>query len=120
MSKALLITRPNYDSATNYLYHWSKKVITEAVKKQIPVYDLNGEKANKSNFQSFLRSKRPRFLFLNGHTVDEANQRSKQAMIKNFRKMISSDSTFEERFTARWLWSNIRSQVLWGNKDTRL
>ena len=215
MNKSLLVTRPNYDSATNYLYHWSLAVIDEAKRKQVPVYDVRGEKATKATFTSYLRSKRPGFLFLNGHgdafcitgqnndvllddtvekslvsgsiiyarscdsgrllgntlvkrgvtafigyarmfivgttrskitkplkdelaklflepsnlipttilkghTVGKAHERSKQEMIKNFRKMISSASTFEERYAARWLWSDIRSQVLLGDQNASL
>ena len=212
MNKSLLVTRPNHDSATNYLYYWSDTVIDEAKKKQIPVYDLKGKKAVKTTFISYLRSKHPGFLFLNGHgdavsvtgqnndilldetveknlifgsiiyarscdsgkilgkvlvrygaaafigyarkflvgttpskitkpledrmarlflepsnlipttiikghTVGEAHERAKQEMVKNFRKMISSISSFEERYAARWLWSDIRSQVLLGNQN---
>lgn len=215
MNKSLLVTRPNHDPATHYLYHWSETVIDEAKKKQIPVYDLRGEKAKRTTFLSFLRSKRPGFIFLNGHgdavsvagqndevlldettdnnlikyslmyarscdsgrtlgnslvqhgavafigyarkflvgtirskitkpredplaklflgpsnlipttilkghTVGEAHQRSKQAMLKNFWKMISSAGSFEERFAARWLWSDIRSQIVLGDQNASL
>lgn len=57
---------------------------------------------------------------LKGHTVGEAHERAKQEMIKNFRKMISSASTFEERYAARWLWSDIRSQVIIGDHNASL
>lgn len=212
MNKSLLVTRPNYDSATHYLYHWTEPVINEAKKKQIPVYDLKDAKAKRSIFLSFLKSKCPGLIFLNGHgnatcvagqndevildktvhasvlsdsivyarscdsgkilgnmlvqrgvlafigyvrkfivgttrskitkpledplaklflepsnlipttilkghTAGEADRRSKAAMLKNFQKMVSSVGSFEERFAARWLWSNIRSQVLIGDKN---
>lgn len=215
MNKSLLVTRPIHDSATNYLYHWSLVVIDEAKRKQVPVYDVKGEKATRATFISYLRSKHPGFLFLNGHgdaacvtghnnevllddsveqglvfgsiiyarscdsgrllghkliqrgvaafigyarkflvgttrskvtkpledrlaklflepsnlipttilkghTVLDAHERAKQEMIKNFRKMISSVSTFEEQYAARWLWSDIRSQVLLGDEKTSL
>lgn len=215
MSKSLLITRPNHDSTTNYLYFWSEAIVAEAKRKQIPTFDLKGEKAKKTTFLSFLRSKLPRFLCLNGHgdassitgqdnevildktidsglisqriiyarscdsakilgptiirqgaaafigytrkfiigtmlskitkpledklaalflepvnlipttilkghSVSEAEYRARQEMIKNFRKMISSKSTYEERYAARWLWSNIRSQILLGDKEARI
>ncbi len=215
MNKSLLVTRPNHDSATNYLYHWSLIVMGEAKRKQIPVYDVKGNKVTRTTFISYLRLKRPGFLFLNGHgdavsvagqnndvlldeTVDdglvvgsimyarscdsarllgkklvqrgvaafigyarkflvgttrskitkpledglaklflepsnlipttilkghtagEAHERAKQEMIKNFRKMMSSASTFEERYAARWLWSDIRSQVIIGDHNASL
>ena len=53
---------------------------------------------------------------IKGHSVGEANSRSKEAMYRNFKIMIASTSTFEERFLARWLWSNIQSQVVLGSK----
>ena len=54
---------------------------------------------------------------IKGHPAREANKRSKDAMYKNFRKMISSRATYEERFAARWLWSNINSQVVLGDPN---
>ena len=52
---------------------------------------------------------------IKGHSTQEAHRRSKDAMIKNFRKMISSTASYEERYAARWLWSNINCQVLLGD-----
>lgn len=215
MNKSLLVTRPSYDSATHYLYHWTEPVIAEAKRKHILVYDLKGERAKRSTFLSFLKSKHPGFIFLNGHgdalhvgghddevildgkigagmlshcimyarscdsgkvlgdtlvdrgvlafigytrkfivgttrskitkplddqlaklflepsnliattilkghTVGEADRRSKQEMLKNFGKMISSAGSFEEHFAARWLWSDIRSQVVIGDHKASL
>ena len=215
MNKLLLVTRPNHDPATDYLYHWSELVIDEAKRKHIPVYDLSGNKATKITFLSYLRSKHPGLLFLNGHgdaqtvtgqnyevlldetvnkefvtdtiiyarscdsgkilgstliqrgvlafigytrkfivgttrskttkpledrlaklflepsnlipttilkghSAGEADRRSKHEMLKNFQKMISSAGSFEERFAARWLWSDIRSQVVIGDQNASL
>lgn len=55
-----------------------------------------------------------------GHTVLEANTRSKGAMYKNFRKMISGAATFEELHAAQWLWSNLKGQVLLGDPDAKM
>jgi len=49
------------------------------------------------------------------HTVTEANQRSKSAMIRNLKSMVSSEATFEERYAAPAMWSNINSQVVLGD-----
>jgi len=213
MSKSLLVTRPNHDEPTNYLYHWSQSVIDETKRKQIPVYDLFGKKAIRTTFISYMQSRHPRLLFFNGHGDAEhilgwdndillkatdsnlisqaivfarncdsartlgptlvrkgiaafigytrkfvfftikakvskpledklarlflgpsnlipttiikghsarvAYDRSRQEMIKNFRKMIKSTASFEERYASRWLWSDIRSQVLLGDKNAR-
>jgi len=215
MNNSLLVTRPNHDSATNYLYHWTEPVIDEAKRKHIPLYDLKEDKATKKIFLSYLQSKRPGFLFLNGHgdaqtvtgqnydvlldktvnkdfifdtiiyarscdsgkilgntlvqhgvsafigytrkfivgttrsnitkplndplaklflepsnlipttilkghTAGVADRRSKQEMLKNFQKMISSAGSFEERYAARWLWSDIRSQVVIGDQNASI
>ncbi|MCX6792299.1 MAG: hypothetical protein NT149_04655 [Candidatus Gottesmanbacteria bacterium] len=215
MNKSLLVTRPNYDSATHYLYRWTEPVIAEAKRKHIPVYDLKEDKATKKTFLSYVQSKHPGFLFLNGHgdafsvgghddevildkkidtgalldcimyarscdsgkvlgntlvgrgvlafigytrkfivgttrskitkpledqlaklflepsnliattilkghSAGEADRRSKQAMLKKFGKMISSIGSFEERFAARWLWSDIRSQVVIGDHNASI
>ena len=211
MSKSLLVTRPNYDQTTNYLYYWSTPVIKEAKRRGIDVYDLSGKKANKVNFDSYLKAQKPRLLFLNGHgnektitghdfepileseknepvektiiyarsceaalflgrkliedgaeafigyfrkfifgytpskitrpledslaelflepsnlvvigivkghSLKEVHERSKKAMRENFKKMISTTATYEEKYAARWLWGNMNSQVLYGKED---
>lgn len=67
IQKTLLITRPNHDATTDYLWHWTAPVIEFANRKNIVVLDLSGEKANKKNFWSYISSKLPSFLFINGH-----------------------------------------------------
>lgn len=57
---------------------------------------------------------------LKGHSVEEAQNRSKTAMNKNFRRMISSVASDEEKYAARWLWSNINSQVMFGDEKAAL
>ncbi len=215
MNKSILLTRPDHDTATNYLCVWSEYVLKEAFKKHITVYDLKGAKATKINFDSYLKAKEPGFLFLNGHgnaktvtgfnnepllepnsdkklvkdtiiyarscdagqilgnklvkegvrvfigyrrkflcaylpskiskpledplvkffllpsnlipttilkghSAKIAHERSIIAMQKNFRKMISSVASPEERFAAKWLYGNIKGQVLFGDKDASI
>lgn len=211
MSKSLLVTRPNYDETTNYLYFWSGLVIKEARKHGFDIYDLFGKKATKKNFDSYLKSQKPDVLFLNGHgdektitghdsepilesekkgpvnkaiiyarscdaasvlgkkliadgarafigylrkfifgytlskiskpledslaklflepsnlvvtaiikghNAQTAHEHSKKVMFENFKKMISTTATYEEKYAARWLWGNINSQVLYGEKS---
>jgi hypothetical protein len=214
MGKSLLITRPNHDHPTNYLYIWSEAVIKEAEEKRFDVYDLSGKKANKKTFDSYVKLQKPGIIFLNGHgdgnsitgydneillkvgdskildenivysrsceaainlgkelvskgarafvgyfrkfnvgytpskifkpledslarlflepsnllvttiikghDVNTANKRSKDAMFKNFIKMISTTATHEERFAASWLWGNIKSQTIYGDTKARV
>jgi len=71
MNKSILITRPNHDLATTYLYWWSKKVIDECQEKEIKYFDLKGKKASKKNFDSYLKRNNPSFIFINGHGSEE-------------------------------------------------
>ncbi len=52
---------------------------------------------------------------IKGHTAEEAHRRSLDAMQRNFRKMISTAASYEERYAARWLWGNMSNQVLCGD-----
>jgi len=70
MSQVLLVTRPNYDAATTYLFHWSKLVLQLAKKKGNQVVDLPASKANKADLLGRLQKINPKFIFLNGHGND--------------------------------------------------
>lgn len=54
---------------------------------------------------------------IKGNSTLEAHRRSCDAMSKNFRRMLSSIASFEERHAAPWLWSNMNSQVLIGDQS---
>lgn len=67
MNNAILITRPNHDPITTYLFYWSTIVVKEAIKRGVKVLDLRGEKANKKMFVSYIRRNKPILVFFNGH-----------------------------------------------------
>jgi hypothetical protein len=67
MKKSLLITRPDHEIVTKYCCAWSEAVKELALSKGMDVYDLKGKKANKKDFDSYMRSKNPSLIFLNGH-----------------------------------------------------
>ena len=71
MSKSLLITRPNYEITTRYLYVWNKEVIKEAKNRGIGVMDLRREKANKKEFTGRMIKVNPALVLLNGHGGNE-------------------------------------------------
>ncbi|NCO89100.1 hypothetical protein CO083_06075 [Candidatus Roizmanbacteria bacterium CG_4_9_14_0_8_um_filter_34_12] len=71
MNKSILITRPNHDLATTYLYWWSKKIIDKCLEKKIKYFDLKGKKASKKNFDSYLKKNNPSFIFINGHGSED-------------------------------------------------
>lgn len=68
----LLVTRPNHDNATNYLYFWSREVIDEANRRKVGVLDLSGKKANRKDFLSYVKKHNPRIFFFNGHGSETA------------------------------------------------
>ncbi len=210
----ILITRPNHDEATNYLYFWTSSVIKEITKKGVVVYDLSSKKATQKNFLSYLRND-PDFVFFNGHgskevitgqdneilvdttstsllsktkivyaracqagkvlgqclvntgtkafigytnnfvflrikrfithplddflarlflepsnliattivkghSANEANNRSLNAMKKNLQFTLSSVASVEEQAAASYLWSNINCQVIYGDVETKI
>ncbi len=57
---------------------------------------------------------------LKGHSVVEAYQRSQTEMRRNFQKMLISSESFESRLMAPYLWSNITSQIIIGDKEARI
>jgi len=56
---------------------------------------------------------------MKGNTVAEAHKRSKTQMLKDFRKMLSSEATDDERWAARWVFANMSNQVLLGDPNAR-
>lgn len=67
-----LITRPNYDIVTSYLFHWSKKILNFASKNSINFIDIKEDKVNKENVESYLKKQNPRLIFFNGHGDDNS------------------------------------------------
>jgi hypothetical protein len=57
---------------------------------------------------------------IKGHTSIEADLRSKEAMSKNLKHMISSEADLEERYAAPAMWSNINSQIILGDKNAKI
>jgi hypothetical protein len=67
MSRAILLTRPNHDTTTRYLFYWAQRIIAEAESKGIQLLDLRGGRANKKEFESIIKSKNPSLVLLYGH-----------------------------------------------------
>lgn len=55
-----------------------------------------------------------------GNTVYDASRKSLSSMKSNFSRMLSSTATFEERYFSYFLWSNIKNQVVIGEKMTTI
>jgi len=71
MRKLFLITRPQYDPTTHYLFHWSQKVIDFARKRDIEIIDLRGKRANKKELTSVILKRCPRLVLFNGHGSED-------------------------------------------------
>lgn len=68
MTKQFLITRPMHDKETSYLYSFSKAIVRIVKEdKNIHLTELEGEKANRYDFESAMRSSCPTLAYLNGH-----------------------------------------------------
>lgn len=66
----MLITRPNHDPATNYLYFWSQELIYQAKKRNKKVVDLAKKRANAKEFNSVVKKIQPPLVVFNGHGDD--------------------------------------------------
>jgi len=69
MNSTLLLTRPNYDIATNYLYFWSDDIIKYTY--GFKILDLRGNKANYNDFTSYMNKHKPSVVVFNGHGSDK-------------------------------------------------
>lgn len=54
---------------------------------------------------------------IKGHTAVDAHNRSRRAMGKAVRKLLSSEASTEERLFASMLWSNMQGQILLGDPE---
>lgn len=71
MNRAILITRPDHDLITTYLFYWSTFVLQEAEKRGIKALDLRGKKANSKTFVSYIKKHEPILVFFNGHGSED-------------------------------------------------
>src|SRR3989338_11612523 len=68
MSKRrFLITFPNDDVTTYYLFIWEKSVLDYASKKGIDFTKFEGKEAIRPTIEKFLSKVNPRFVIFNGH-----------------------------------------------------
>ena len=90
MSNSILVTRPNYDITTNYLYYWTEQIISFSQKRNITTYDLYGAKATRTNLESYNTKRRPKTIFLNGHgSSDVITGQDDEEIINNADKDLS-------------------------------
>lgn len=62
-----LITRPNHDKVTSYLFAWGKKIIEDSDLSKIQFLDLSAENATNKKVESYLKKQNPKIVLFNGH-----------------------------------------------------
>lgn len=72
MKKTLLVTRPNYDDATSYLFYYAKQIIDFAAEKNIKFLDLARPRLTKQNFSDLISKQDPLLVFFNAHGDESA------------------------------------------------
>lgn len=83
MRKLLLITRPQYEPTTHYLFHWNQKVIDFAKKRDIDIIDLQRERANRKEFTNIVVKRSPRLILFNGHgSGDSISGQDNEILVK--------------------------------------
>lgn len=81
--KSLLITRPDHDDTTHYLYYWHNKTIEVAKSKNVKVLDLSKKRANKKEVNGMLSKQKPSLVIFNGHgNKDEVTGYNNESLIK--------------------------------------
>lgn len=69
----LLITRPRYDPATHYLFHWSGIILERARRRgDAKIKSLDKDKVVKRTFQSYLLRQPVDIVIINGHGSAES------------------------------------------------
>lgn len=124
-NKKILITRPDHDPTTAYLFAWTEPIIDLVSKSQVfGLIDLAKEQANKNNFLDALKKEKPVFIFLNGHgsgtTVAGYNNEPLVVMGNNedlFKdKVVYALACKSGRTLGRWLVGN-GTKVYLGYED---
>ena len=67
MNKGIIITLPKWDNVTEYLSQFSNQIIKEADARGVKYKPLEGEYANKINFEKVLKGLDYNFAVFNGH-----------------------------------------------------
>lgn len=67
MTKTVLITRPNHEITTSYLFYWSEKIIQACNQSGDKLIDLRGKRANKKEVESIAQKTKPNLFIFNGH-----------------------------------------------------
>jgi len=67
MNRILLVTRPDYDKATEYLKYYASLIIDDASRSGLKLKDFQGNNANRKEVIKFIEKQDPALIFINGH-----------------------------------------------------
>lgn len=87
MNKPILITSPRYDDGTEYLSAYASEIIKE-FDEDFSIKNFEKTEANKINVESYIKSKNPKFLFLNGHGNQSEIYGHKEEVILSLNNII--------------------------------
>lgn len=82
MEKGLIITLPNYDDTTEYLFQFSKQIKKEAENKGIDLKSLEGKKATRKEFEKIVKKLDYKMLVFNGHGSEDGIKGHKEEIVK--------------------------------------
>ena len=138
----MIITRPNHDFATKYLFRWSQTVITLAKKRKILVIDLKGRRVSRVELTKSVKKNAADFIFINGHGNDDLVTGYNNQILVQFndneklfsgkivyarscrsaanQRLENSSVSEKDRELIPYLQWNMEKQVCLGNKNARL
>lgn len=68
----MIIIRSNHDLQTSYLYYYTHSIIKFAESRGYRVIILENEGVSEENLRKRIKTKKPSFIFFNGHGSEEA------------------------------------------------
>src|SRR3989338_8706017 len=63
----IVVTSPNYDDVTHYLYHYAQEIIGVANQEGISLSCLSRPRLTRDNFSKIIIKNNPLLILLNGH-----------------------------------------------------
>lgn len=82
MKKGLIISLPNYDDTTEYLFQFSKQIKKEAEDKRIDLKSLEGKRVTRREFEKIVKKLDYRLIVFNGHGSEDGIKGYKEEIVK--------------------------------------
>lgn len=95
----MIITRPNHDNTTNYLFMWSKHILNFAKEVNIRIVDVSGKKVTKKVLESYIKKIKPIFIMINGHGNNDCvyGQNDEELVRKGVNETVFKDTVVYAR-----------------------